>query len=46
MSLFLTIPGKEVYLELNPNIIVEFEGFKMNTGWVFEMEKAGLIFLK
>lgn len=46
MSLFLTIPGKEVYLELNPNIIVEFEGFKMNTGWVFEMERAGLIFLK
>ena len=46
MSLFLTLPGKEVYLELNPNIVVEFEGIKMSTGWVFEIEKAGLIFIR
>jgi lipopolysaccharide transport system ATP-binding protein len=46
MSLFLTLPGKEVYLELNPNIVVEFEGVKMSTGWVFEIEKAGLIFIR
>ncbi|MFZ3272914.1 MAG: ABC transporter ATP-binding protein, partial [Lutibacter sp.] len=46
MSLFLTLPGKEVYLELKPDIVIEFEGVKMNTGWVFEIEKAGLIFLK
>jgi lipopolysaccharide transport system ATP-binding protein len=46
MSLYLTLPGKEVYLELKPNILIEFEGVKMNTGWVFEIEKAGLIFLK
>jgi lipopolysaccharide transport system ATP-binding protein len=46
MSLFLTMPGKEVYLELNPKISFEFEGIVMNTGWVFEIEKAGLFFLK
>lgn len=45
MSLYLTHAGKEVYLELSPNIVIDIEGFKMNTGWVFEIEKAGLIFM-
>jgi lipopolysaccharide transport system ATP-binding protein len=46
MSLFLTNPGKETFLEILPNICLEVEGFKMKTGWVFEMEKTGLIFLQ
>lgn len=45
MALYLTLPGRIFYLEMHPNISIEFEGFKMDSGWIFEMEKEGLVFL-
>lgn len=46
MSLFLCDAGKEVYMELSNKIKISLEGTKMETGWVFNIDGAGLLYLK
>ena len=46
MTLALCDAGKEGYMELDSKVKVAFEGIKMDTGWVFQLDSAGLIYLK
>lgn len=42
---YLTEPGKCIHLESNGNITFEFMGIQMPNGHVFEIDKAGLLFV-
>ncbi len=46
MSIMLCLAGKEVYAESTHKIKISVEGTKMKTGWTFNMNNAGPIYLK
>lgn len=46
MHAYLADPGKKMYTDLRNKIRVEFEGTRMQTGWVFQIDSAGVLYLK
>jgi len=46
MQVYLANPGKNIYLETKEKIKLTFEGSIMKTGAVFQMDNAGLLYLK
>ncbi len=46
MQVYLANPGKSIYLETKEKIKLTFEGTRMETGGIFQMDNAGLLYLK
>lgn len=46
MDIGLCDPGKVGFLDLKNKIKLQFEGMNMETGWVFNIDSSGLLYLK
>ncbi|WP_084406757.1 ABC transporter ATP-binding protein [Epilithonimonas tenax] len=46
MHAYLADPGKKMYTDFKNKIKIDFEGTRMQTGWVFHIDGEGIIYLK
>ena len=44
-EIYLTDPGKQYHMKLENAISIEYDGYLMKTGHVFEYANSGLLFL-
>jgi len=46
LQAYLADPGKKMYTDFKNKIKLDFEGTRMQTGWVFHIDGDGIIYLK